>query len=49
MRIPEVYGECMCCGRVIYSGDTFTSVWEEGKVVALECEECSDKESEENE
>lgn len=46
MRIPEVYGKCRCCGRVIYSGDTFTSVWKDGEVVGLECEECSDKESE---
>ena len=44
MKIPEVYGKCMCCGRVIYSGDDFADILENGKIIGLECEECSEKE-----
>ena len=44
VNIPEVYGTCMYCGRTIYSGDDFLDVLENGKIIGLECEECSEKE-----
>ena len=37
----------MCCGRTIYSGDDFLDVLQNGKIIGLECEECSEEEGDE--
>lgn len=44
VNLPMFYGYCLKCGTAIWSGDTFASIVKDGKVIALECETCMDKE-----
>lgn len=49
VNLPMFYGYCLKCGSAIFSGDTFATIYKDGQIVGIACEECCDKDPEVNE